>query len=162
MYLFFKHTQPFNSDYSLPVRKTVPAIFHRHGGVKTIFHTIIWYISTRLNGGEYWFYELLKDNRVVSYAEVCTGHWQFPFIGYSRKNKFHIGPCYTIPEARGNGYYPMLLNAIMQDLGADKEYYMIVDSTNTASLRGVTKAGFSIVGKGIKNKIGQYIITESV
>lgn len=116
MYLFFKHTKPLDSDYSLPMRKTAPAIFHKHSGAKAVLHTAIWYISTRLNDGEYWFYELIQDNCVVSYAEVCTGHWQFPFIGYSKK-KYHIGPCYTIPKARGNGYYPMLLNAIMQDLG---------------------------------------------
>ncbi len=128
-------------------------------GKRNALHTLLWRISTRLNGGEYWFYKLVKDNQTVSYAEVCTGHWLFPFIGYSRR-KYHIGPCFTIPEARGNGYYPMLLNEIINDLGNDKEYFMIVDDTNIASLRGVAKAGFTLIGKGRKNKVGQYVITE--
>ena len=34
---------------------------------------------------------------------------------------------------------------------------MIVEESNVASIRGVMKAGFSKIGEGTKNRIGQYI-----
>lgn len=37
---------------------------------------------------------------------------------------------------------------------------MIVDENNFASLRGIAKAGFTYIGRGKKNLIGQYVITE--
>ena len=54
----------------------------------------------------------------------------------------------------------MLLQAIMNDLGTQNNYYMIVHETNTPSLRGIAKVGFSRIGVGVKNKYGQYIITK--
>ena len=38
---------------------------------------------------------------------------------------------------------------------------MIVHETNTPGLRGIAKAGFTRIGVGIKNKWGQYIITNN-
>ena len=58
-------------------------------------------------------------------------------------------------------YYPMLLQAIMNDLGTQNNYYMIVHETNIPSLRGIAKVGFSRIGVGVKNKFGQYIITKN-
>ena len=108
-------------------------------------------------------YELLKDGKVVYTAEVCTEHWQLPFMTILRgggKKDYHIGPCMTCPNERGKGFYPMLLQAIMNDLGTQNNYYLIVHETNTPSLRGIAKAGFSRIGVGVKNKYGQYIITK--
>ena len=53
----------------------------------------------------------------------------------------------------------MLLQAIINDLGTQNNYYMIVHETNAPSLRGIAKVGFSRIGVGGKNKYGQYIIT---
>ncbi len=68
----------------------------------------------------------------------------------------------TIPEMRGKGYYPMLLNEIMKDLGTGQEYYMIVHRDNQSSLRGVAKVGFTPIAEGKKNAFGQYIITKEI
>ena len=53
----------------------------------------------------------------------------------------------------------MLLQTIMNELGTQNNYYMIVHENNTPSLRGIAKAGFTRFGVGVKNKFGQYIIT---
>ena len=54
----------------------------------------------------------------------------------------------------------MLLQAIINDLGTQNNYYMIVHETNAPSLRGIAKVGFTRFGVGVKNKYGQYIITK--
>ena len=161
MYYFFKCTKNIPTESNLKVTKVRPFI-RKNNKWKENFHILLWRLFSLVNNGEYWLYELWKDDRMVSRAEVCTPNWQFPFIGRECTFAYHIGPCMTIPEARGNGYYPMLLNEIMKDLGTDKKYYMIVHSDNYASLRGVAKVGFTLIGKGYKNKMGQYIITENI
>ncbi len=169
MYLYFRHTHYVPTECTLQVTKVRPTIQHS-GDWKGKLHILLWHLFAILSRGEYWRYELRKDNRMVSCAEVCTPNPQLPFIGRERERErerenrraYHIGPCMTIPEARGNGYYPMLLNEIMKDLGTDKSYYMIVHSDNYASLRGIAKVGFTLIGKGKKNALGQYIITNEI
>ena len=162
MYHFFLHTAETASPCLLPIRKTTPNPLHADS-LRGMLHITLWRVLTWLKGGQYWKYELLKDGKMVSTAEVCTEHWQLPFMTILRggvKKDYHIGPCMTCPNERGKGYYPMLLQAIMNDLGTQNNYYMIVHETNTPSLRGIAKAGFSRIGVGVKNKYGQYIITK--
>ena len=108
-------------------------------------------------------YELLKDGKMVSTAEVCTEHWQLPFMTILRgggKKDYHNRTLYDVPERTRKRLLPDVLQAIMNDLGTQNNYYMIVHETNTPSLRGIAKAGFSRIGVGVKNKYGQYIITK--
>ena len=163
MYHFFLHTSETDIPCTLPVRKTKPNPMHADSW-RSLVHIALWRVLTLLRGGQYWRYELLKDGKPVSFAEACTEHWQLPFItirmgGGRGKINYHIGPCSTLPTERGHGYYPMLLTHIIQDLGEQNNYYMIVDEDNTSSLRGIAKAGFTCIGRGRKNKLGQYIIT---
>lgn len=95
-------------------------------------------------------------DQVVTTAEVCRKFWKFPFM---TAKSFHIGPCMTKPSCRGRGYYPYLLQQIIKDYPRN-DFFMIVDEKNEASIRGVTKAGLQPFAKGIKNKFGQYVITE--
>lgn len=39
-----------------------------------------------------------------------------------------------------------------------KNLYMIVDENNMSIIRGVSKAGFIEIGRGCKNRFGQYVI----
>lgn len=163
MYHFFLHTSEIGISCTLPVRKTKPNPLHADSW-RSMVHIALWRLLTWLRSGNYWMYELLKDGKPVSFAEVCTEHWQLPFMTTRMgggKINYHIGPCSTLPTERGHGYYPMLLTHIIRDLGEHNNYYMIVHETNTPGLRGIAKAGFTRIGVGIKNKWGQYIITNN-
>lgn len=69
----------------------------------------------------------------------------------------HIGPCRTVPEERGKGYYPYLLERIVGK-NPQKEYYMIIDEKNLSSIREVEKVGFKRFAIG-KKRFGLYVIT---
>jgi len=103
------------------------------------------YQITNANGG------------VVSFARVIGKIYKFPFM---KKKSLHIGPCMTIPEYRGRGFYPMLLRKIQKDF--DTDLYMIVHESNLSSIRGVEKARFSLFGKGHSTLLKRYEIDEFV
>lgn len=56
-----------------------------------------------------------------------------------------IGDCVTVNSHRGQSIYPYVINKIAQDvINNDKtEVYVIVNSNNLSSIRGIEKAGFS-------------------
>ncbi len=81
--------------------------------------------------------------------------YKFPFMG---KKSLHIGPCFTEPEFRGKGLYPYLLTYIMNDIPTASAFYIICSETNTASRRGIQKAGFTFLGIGYKTKLHVYKI----
>ncbi len=83
MYLYFKHTQFIPTECTLPVTKVRPALQHSKEW-KGKLHILLWRLFAALSGGEYWLYELRKDNCVVSTAEVCTPNPQLPFIARER------------------------------------------------------------------------------
>lgn len=63
------------------------------------------------------------------------------------KDDYEIGPCFTYPQYRGNGIYPSVLRSICNSIGNDNTtFYMIVDETNIASIKGIEKAGFKKCG----------------
>ena len=73
MYHFFLHTAETASPCLLPIRRTTPNLLHAntwHG----MLHIALWRVLIGVKRGEYYLYELLKDGKVVSSAEVCTGH----------------------------------------------------------------------------------------
>ena len=93
-------------------------------------------------------------------CQVTRPIWFFKFVPNKNKS-YHIGPCETPVEYRGNGYYPYLLTYILnKDNGGESyDYYMIINEKNIKSIRGVEKAGFTLWGFGRK-KHGQYVLSE--
>lgn len=66
--------------------------------------------------------------------------YKFPFM---KNSDYEIGPCFTYPKYRGNGYYPQMLKYICQSIGQKNSvFYMIVDENNISSIKGIEKAGF--------------------
>lgn len=116
-------------------------------------HTFLWSIET-LWGGRYVEYQLWRGEKLVSKAEVVSWIPQFPFMP---KNGFHVGPCVTIKDERGRGYYPYLLSKIVED-NSSRECYMIVNPKNIPSTRGVEKAGFRSFATGYRTRLGRYVI----
>lgn len=57
-----------------------------------------------------------------------------------------IGDCFTNKEYRGLSIYPFVLNHISKEiLDEKKEVFVIVNRDNLSSIRGIEKAGFSIL-----------------
>lgn len=59
-----------------------------------------------------------------------------------------IGPCYTVPEARGQGLYPYVVGCILQEYRRRQfaRAIMTVGGDNAASIRGIEKVGFQRIG----------------
>lgn len=54
----------------------------------------------------------------------------------------------TLPTWRGLGIYPRLLQAILRkESGADERFWIIHQASNTASERGIDKAGFRVASR---------------
>lgn len=60
-----------------------------------------------------------------------------------------IKHCYTSPAARGKGIYPNVINTIKKAIKRKgiKRIFMSVLPDNTASIKGIEKAGFFLVGR---------------
>ncbi len=116
---------------------------------------MLWNLFSFVNG-KYNEYQLYRDDKLVSTAEVVTWLLIFPFM--PRKG-IHIAPCRTMPEERGKGYYSYLLRLIVEG-NPEGDFYMIVNESNTASIRGVEKAGFFRFAVGKKTRFGRYVITK--
>ncbi len=62
-----------------------------------------------------------------------------------QKNGPVIGDCYTNPDYRGKFIYPFVINHIAKELIEERkntEVFIIVNTNNLNSIRGIEKAGF--------------------
>lgn len=70
--------------------------------------------------------------------------------------------CLTLPDARGKGLYPMVINAILgylRDKGFSKAY-MCVHKDNKSSIRGIEKAGFARIGSVTLRRMAGFQISK--
>ena len=153
--IYYKHCENPNSpllktkDEDLLVKIVKPSWFKSK-------RSFLWSIET-LFGGTFREYQLWRGNKLVSTADVVSWIPQFPFMP---KNSLHIGPCVTMKDERGRGYYPYLLLRIVLD-NPTKKCYMIVSPKNLPSTRGVIKAGFRPFAKGHRSRFGRYVINNN-
>ncbi len=96
------------------------------------------------------YYTTNSDGAITHTSYVVGKCFKFPFLN---ENDYEIGPCFTHPQYRGQGIYPMVLDYITQTKNGN-HFYMLVHPTNTPSIRGIEKAGFNKIGKVKKTKIG--------
>ena len=94
-------------------------------------------------------WHLMKNGHSCSKAVLIS---KVPIYHFLPKNGIHICFCRTNYEERGNGYYPTLLKYI-QSKYPHKDFYMIVESSNISSIKGIEKAGF--VRYAEEEKVGQ-------
>lgn len=116
--------------------------------MKSVLVRILFHLITR--GKEKIVYVLDKDDRVVHISYVIPKCVKFPFLN---RNDYEIGPCVTHLRYRGQGIYSRVLEYICENLGKESTvFYMIVDSKNLPSIRGIEKTGFQQCGIVEKSK----------
>jgi len=83
------------------------------------------------------------------------------------KNDLQIGDTWTHPEHRGQGLATFALRRVVQVRQmTGRKFWYIVEQDNKPSIRVVEKAGFNLIGKGIKRKrfglglLGSYMIQD--
>ena len=103
-------------------------------------------------------YDLIVDRKIVSKAVLIS---RVPIYSFLPLRGLHLCYCETAIDERGKGYYPLLLSYI-QNVRPGNDLYMIVDGTNTASIRGVEKAGFIKYAEGRKTNKGAFVIDNYV
>ncbi len=108
----------------------------------------------------------LIDDFSTSFArgELCAlGYWEHqlgcvcwgkkiqhhPILG--RKPVFLIWRCFTLPELRGRGLYPLTLSHFCSELNNRKLFFgpILIECSifNQSSMKGIQKAGFRYQGK---------------
>ena len=73
----------------------------------TCLHDIVWNIN--------------QEAEIIATAEVMPRVWLFNFMKV--QDSIHIGPCWTNPLYRGNGFYPSLLKLIIFALISGSLYF---------------------------------------
>jgi RimJ/RimL family protein N-acetyltransferase len=66
-----------------------------------------------------------------------------------RRDEAAIANCVTVREFRGKGVYPAVIRVLLENLKQQgyQYCYMYIEIHNSASVRGVSKLGFTRVGK---------------
>jgi len=96
------------------------------------------------------FYFKSENGEILHTSYVIPKCNKFPFMG---NEDYEIGPCNTIESARGRGLYPRMLKYITRCIQYEgAHFWMLVNENNAASIKGVEKAGFALVGYAEKTK----------
>lgn len=135
----------------LRVKKTIPRIFvegmtKMNLGKRAFFYHFVCTFLKRGFNRTFVEYDLCKNNKVVSKAVLISKDAVYQFLP---PKGIHLGFCETVKDERGKGYYPALLQYICR-INPTKDFYMIVKASNTASIRGIEKAGFKRYGGVLK------------
>lgn len=90
-----------------------------------------------------------KTKFSITIDKICI-HKSFLFKKLNILRLIHkkgptIGDCVTIPEYKGKSIYPFVINYIANEvLKETNEVFIIVNSDNLSSIRGIEKAGFKL------------------
>lgn len=149
--LLFKFKNSLNnfeieSKYKVAVFK--PSLFqlNKHLHNISIMH-VIWFFFTF---GKYKIVYVYDGEKLIHYTHAIPKFWKFSFMS---NNDLEIGPCWTDEKYRGQGIYPYIIQQITKKDIEDRNWFMIVDKNNIASIKGMEKAGFEKVGQVKKTKL---------
>lgn len=100
----------------------------------------------------------VRGDKIVSY---CWMTQERTHIGEIKRNvklgkkNIYFYDCYTIPEERGKGIYPSLLLRASQSAFHEgfKRALIFSESSNLFSQKGISKAGFQLIGKIVFSRI---------
>jgi len=90
----------------------------------------------------------LDGHRIVSVHWLSSAEESNRLVELGRGD-FVIGPCVTAATHRGRGVYPAMVRALCADRyrKGQRRAYMVVSVSNSASIRGIEKAGFRCIGR---------------
>ena len=150
MYNFYKYG---GSHTNLPNVHQV--VFRKVNPRWDSLHRVLWHVFSWFCGSRFYEYQIVKNERVLSTAEVCP---KLPIFKFFNRG-YHIGPCMTIKEERGKGFYPLIFQYIIEE-HPERDYYMIIDENNVSSQKGVAKVNFQRFAVGHKDRWGRYVIDQ--
>lgn len=101
------------------------------------------------NGGKV-FLAFSKGNLVhIAWLFYYPGAREAYFQVKLKQAEAYISSCHTHPEFRGNNIYPAVLQHIVGHAAKENRNRCFIssDATNSPSIKGIKKTGFSFVGK---------------
>ena len=95
-------------------------------------------IQTKTTNGKksYWMF----DSDIVVHKSFLYTNVQI--IKLINKSGLVIGSCYTNPNYRGRSIYPKVISHIAKENKEFEELFLVVDTDNIASIKGIEKAGY--------------------
>ena len=90
---------------------------------------------------------------IVHYSFLLPSCSKFPFM---KKGDCMLGPCWTRVDQRGKGIYPEMLRRLAAEhlvINPESNVYVLARPENTASIKGILKAGFVQIGYAYKTKL---------
>lgn len=106
-------------------------------------------VVRRLDDGHHLFL-LLVDQQPAAYGWSATGPAHIGGLALSftvPRGERYLWDFVTLPEFRGRGLYPLLLQEIVKAQADEAEWFWIGhDPGNSASRSGILKAGFELAG----------------
>lgn len=154
-YLYKKEKPPLKADFCEGrVQVFFPKIFGKlflPEEKKSLKVLLVRAMFSLLTFGRAAIFYVCENGEVAHTSYVVPRCFKFPFL---KKGEYEIGPCRTKMQYRGKGLYPMVLNDIVHSVGEEGAFfYMIVDETNSSSIKGIEKAGFTRCGTVKVNRL---------
>lgn len=157
----FRQPAPKGEFWKPSLEEVAPA------GVKgAVF--VVWWLMHQLRlfaNRDYAQYVVREDDRVIHRSGIYPRYLRFPFMG---TDDLQIGDTWTDPDYRGRG---LATEAVASIVGArarpGRRFWYVVSDDNTASVRAIEKAGFSLSGVGERRPrlglraLGAYVLTQS-
>lgn len=147
--LYFKgKTSSEKIENNFEIKEFTPSVFggyYLEGEKRSLKTTIVRILFQLMSFGKAKILYMKDDvGELIHTSYIVPRCYKFSFM---ERNDYEIGPCYTYPKYRGKGIYSSMLLYVCEKLGnAQTTFYMIVDSENLASVRGIEKAGFEFCG----------------
>jgi RimJ/RimL family protein N-acetyltransferase len=144
-----------------------PGLFRFKASGLPIFPFGVWWIFHMLHvfpNRDYALFIIRRGDRVVHRSVISPRQYRFPFM---TADDIQVGDTWTEPAERGRGFARIALEKALEIPSIRKRFcWYIVEPGNQASIRVVEKAGFSLVGRGIRTRrfglsvLGQFVMTE--
>jgi GNAT superfamily N-acetyltransferase len=102
------------------------------------------------------------DGEPVAYGWVASGDLSIRELGLAielESASRYLWDFQTLPQWRGRGIYPRLLQEIIDHEAAAEWFWVGHDLDNVASARGIAKAGFRQVGAVFRQPHGELTLT---
>ena len=159
-----KHTDAgLSEDYSFKVWRPTMRVLVPRDLIRISF--ILWSFLHHLRlfeSSHHGIFMIHHGKELIHYSVVLPKFFRLPFMA---KNDLNIGPCWTHHKHRRKGIARYVIQRILELYrDQDRKFWYFTGEDNVASQRLTEKVGFSMCGKGIRNKrlgigvIGAFVI----